>query len=112
MHTRCSGCTEEDKAVELTRKLGVQVHRSMVVLSHSPMRCLAAEYSEKRVMVLGSSAKQIAEEDLGVRDTVSTWDTIQSACSLCGVACVRSMQGTSGPRRSKRTCARQLHVPE
>lgn len=70
-HARSSGCTEEDKALELTRKLGVQVHRSMVVLSHSPMRCLAAEYSGKRVMVLGSSAKQIAEEDLGLRDTVS-----------------------------------------
>lgn len=66
-----SGCVEEDKALELTRKLGVRVHRSMVVLSHSPMRCLAEQYSEKRVMVLGSSAKQIAEEDLGLRDTVS-----------------------------------------
>lgn len=65
-----TGCTEESKARELTQKLGVQVHRSMVVLSHSPMRALAPEYSEKRVMVLGSSAKQIAEEDLGLRDTV------------------------------------------
>lgn len=49
----------------------------MVVLSHSPMRCLAEEYSGKRVMVLGSSAKQIAEEDLGLRDTV------RSCCVSC-----------------------------
>eukprot|EP00903_Cladosiphon_okamuranus_P011989 g11258.t1 len=69
--TNGGGCTEEAKALELTRKLGVPVRRSMVVLSHSPMRCLAKEYSRKRVMVLGSSAKQIAEEDLGLRDTVT-----------------------------------------
>ncbi|CAN0005956.1 unnamed protein product [Ectocarpus fasciculatus] len=43
----------------------------MVVLSHSPMRALAPEYSGKRVMVLGSSAKKIAEEDLGLLDTVT-----------------------------------------
>lgn len=42
----------------------------MVVLSHSPMRSLAAEYAGKRVMVLGSSAKKIAEEDLGLGETV------------------------------------------
>lgn len=69
-HSPHAGCTEESKAQELTHKLGVQVHRSMVVLSHSPMRALAPEYSGKRVMVLGSSAKEIAEEDLGLRDTV------------------------------------------
>ncbi|CAM9191195.1 unnamed protein product, partial [Hapterophycus canaliculatus] len=69
--TNGGGCTEEEKARELTKKLGVQVDRSMVVLSHSPMRALAPEYSGKRVMVLGSSAKQIAEEDLGLRDTVT-----------------------------------------
>ncbi|CAM9116595.1 unnamed protein product [Pylaiella littoralis] len=69
--TNGGGCTEESKAQELTHKLGVQVHRSMVVLSHSPMRALAPEYSGKRVMVLGSSAKEIAEEDLGLRDTVT-----------------------------------------
>lgn len=64
------GCTEEAKAKELTAKLGVDVQRSMVVLSHSPMRTLAQEYSGKRVMVLGSSAKRIAEEDLGLSETV------------------------------------------
>ncbi|CAB1105712.1 unnamed protein product [Ectocarpus sp. CCAP 1310/34] len=69
--TNGGGCTEEAKARDLTSKLGVQVHRSMVALSHSPMRALASEYSGKRVMVLGSSAKKIAEEDLGLLDTVT-----------------------------------------
>ena len=41
-----------------------------MVLSHSPMRTLVPEYSGKRVMVLGSSAKRIAEEDLGLSETV------------------------------------------
>ena len=66
----CAGCTEESKAKDLTEKLGVDVRRSMVVLSHSSMRTLAPRYSGKRVMVLGSSAKRIAEEDLGLSETV------------------------------------------
>lgn len=69
---RVLGCTEEAKAAELTEKLGVEVKRSMVVLSHSPMRVLAVEFSRKRVMVLGSSAKEIAREDLGLLETVSS----------------------------------------
>eukprot|EP00904_Undaria_pinnatifida_P009049 jgi/Undpi1/5274/HiC_scaffold_2.g00555.m1 len=69
--TNGGGCTEESKAKELTKKLGVDVQRSMVVLSHSPMRTLAPAYAGKRVMVLGSSAKEIAEEDLGLSETVT-----------------------------------------
>ncbi|CAM9761986.1 unnamed protein product [Laminaria digitata] len=69
--TNGGGCTEEAKAKDLTEKLSVGVRRSMVILSHSPMRTLAPKYSGKRVMVLGSSAKQIAEEDLGLSETVT-----------------------------------------
>ena len=53
----------------------MDVQRSMVVLSHSPMRVLAPLYWGKRVMVLGSSAKKIAEEDLGLDETVSSLKT-------------------------------------
>ena len=65
-----SGCTEAAKARELSEKLGVEIQRSMVVLAHSPMRTLAPMYWGKRVMVLGSSAKEIAHEDLGLDATV------------------------------------------
>ncbi|CAN0260139.1 unnamed protein product, partial [Discosporangium mesarthrocarpum] len=68
--TNGGGCTEREKAEELTEKLGVPVSRSMVVLSHSPMRALSPEFSAKRVLVLGSGATRIASEDLGLQNTV------------------------------------------
>lgn len=69
--TNGGGCTEHEKAQELTKLLGVEVVRSMVVLCHSPMRTLVPELSSKRVLVLGSKARIIAKEDLGLRDMVT-----------------------------------------
>ncbi|CAN0005962.1 unnamed protein product, partial [Choristocarpus tenellus] len=68
--TNGGGCTEREKADELTSKLGIPVTREMVVLSHSPMRELTPRFAEKRVMVLGSGCKRIASEDLGLLNTV------------------------------------------
>ncbi|CAM9883772.1 unnamed protein product [Chrysoparadoxa australica] len=72
--TNGGGCTESAKASELSEKLGVQVTKDMVCLSHSPMRCLAKEFGHKRILVLGSNATKIAQEDLGLSNTATVTD--------------------------------------
>jgi HAD superfamily hydrolase (TIGR01456 family) len=69
--TNGGGCTEAEKAAELSRKFDLEIPRSMVLLSHSPMRKLAERYKSKRVLVLGNRCQEIAQEDLGLHNTVT-----------------------------------------
>ncbi|KAL2913820.1 hypothetical protein HK105_206699 [Polyrhizophydium stewartii] len=59
--TNGGGVTEARKAEDLSAKLGVSIRPEQVVLSHSPMRELAARYADKLVLVVGSdSCKDVA----------------------------------------------------
>ncbi|KAG5181341.1 HAD-like domain-containing protein [Tribonema minus] len=69
--TNGGGCTEAQKAAELAKKFGIKVTRDMVLLSHTPMRDLAAAYARRRVLVLGSACTQIARKDLGLQNVTT-----------------------------------------
>ncbi|KAI9224829.1 HAD-like domain-containing protein [Blastocladiella britannica] len=51
--TNGGGVTEAAKAADLQAKLGVPVRPDQVVLSHSPMRALAAQYANRWVLAVG-----------------------------------------------------------
>eukprot|EP01084_Bolivina_argentea_P091411 164567_1 len=74
--TNGGGCTEEAKASDLTSKLGINISREMVILSHSPMRSLASQYRNRRVLVLGNNCKQIAEVDIGLQNVTTSHELI------------------------------------
>ncbi|CAM9513222.1 unnamed protein product, partial [Phaeothamnion confervicola] len=69
--TNGGGCTEAAKAEELSNMFDLEVSRDIVLLSHSPMRELAPMYRDRRVLVLGNAAKEIAAEDVGLHNTVT-----------------------------------------
>jgi len=53
--TNGGGIIEKEKVLQLQSCLGVHVDESQVVLAHTPLREVAAEYKDKRVLVLGGS---------------------------------------------------------
>jgi HAD superfamily hydrolase (TIGR01456 family) len=53
--TNGGGLTEVQKAKQLSDKLGIQVESRQILQSHTPFRSLAPEYSNKNILVLGSS---------------------------------------------------------
>jgi len=60
--TNSGGTTEENKAVQLSKKLGVNVHPSQVQMSHTPLQFLSKKYQNDLVLVVGkTNAREIAE---------------------------------------------------
>ena len=51
--TNGGGITEEAKAVELTKKIGMPISREQVVVCHTPMQKLVGRYRNDKVLVLG-----------------------------------------------------------
>ncbi|KAL1920027.1 uncharacterized protein VTP21DRAFT_1173 [Calcarisporiella thermophila] len=55
--TNGGGVTEEEKASELSEKLGIRISPSELVLSHSPMCQLASDFRNKNVLVVGGAGR-------------------------------------------------------
>ncbi|KAJ2004171.1 hypothetical protein H4R26_002661 [Coemansia thaxteri] len=58
--TNGGGVSEAEKAADVSRLLGVQIAADQIVLAHSPMRALAAEYAHKHVLVVGGEQSRCA----------------------------------------------------
>jgi len=71
--TNGGGYPESVKAEALSEALGVVIGADQVVLSHTPMRDLAEEFGEKRVLVLGKRYEQLnaVMENYGFSDVVT-----------------------------------------
>ncbi|OMJ21284.1 putative CDP-alcohol phosphatidyltransferase class-I family protein [Smittium culicis] len=71
--TNSGGLTEEQKANEITQKMGVQVNPNQIVLSHSPMRQLVNKYRNDNVLVIGGVNDRCAEiaKDYGFLNAIS-----------------------------------------
>jgi ribonucleotide monophosphatase NagD (HAD superfamily) len=59
------------KAHQLSEWLGVHVEESQVVLSHTPMRQLAARYAEEPVLVAGRGQVREVARHYGLRRVVT-----------------------------------------
>ncbi|KAI1300850.1 hypothetical protein EDD11_005940 [Mortierella claussenii] len=62
--TNGGGLKENDKAAQLSKKIGIHISPEQLILSHSPMRALAATFQDKNVLVVGgngSDCRRVAE---------------------------------------------------
>ena len=60
--TNGGGMTEEEKSVELQKKLHTVVKPEQVILSHTPFKYIANQYKNDRVLILGhKGCMQVAE---------------------------------------------------
>ncbi|CAC9546773.1 conserved hypothetical protein [Leishmania infantum JPCM5] len=63
--------SEADKAEELSALLGCDIRANQVLLAHSPMRLLAPEYGEERVLVVGAPRCANIAREYGFRRAIS-----------------------------------------
>ncbi|TPX70231.1 hypothetical protein SpCBS45565_g01853 [Spizellomyces sp. 'palustris'] len=70
--TNSGGESEDSKAHKLSQKLGVEIHPSQIVLSHSPMRHLAPQYKNKLVHVVGPDECKNVARSYGFSDVVTS----------------------------------------
>ncbi|KAF9365521.1 Haloacid dehalogenase-like hydrolase domain-containing 5 [Mortierella sp. NVP85] len=83
--TNGGGLKEVDKAEQLSRKIGVPISPKQLILSHSPMRALAAQFEDKNVLVVGgngSDCRQVAEH-YGFKHIVTPEEVHAVYPSLC-----------------------------
>ncbi|KAJ2711523.1 hypothetical protein H4R19_003208 [Coemansia spiralis] len=59
--TNGGGVSEAAKAADLSARLGVAISPEQVVLAHSPMQSLAAQYAGKHVLVVGGIGRRCAD---------------------------------------------------
>ncbi|KAJ2827291.1 hypothetical protein GGI24_002684 [Coemansia furcata] len=59
--TNGGGVSEADKALAISRLLGVEIRAEQVVLAHSPMRALASKYAQRHVLVVGGKQSKCAD---------------------------------------------------
>ncbi|KAJ7140251.1 HAD-like domain-containing protein, partial [Mycena crocata] len=62
--TNGGGLSEENRCVKLSKELGVQIHPSQLVQSHTILRSIAHEFADEPVLVLGGvndSVRKVAE---------------------------------------------------
>ncbi|KAJ2864948.1 hypothetical protein GGI22_001606 [Coemansia erecta] len=59
--TNGGGVPEAEKAADISKRLGVEIRADQVVLAHSPMRSLAAEYANKHVLIVGGKGRRCAD---------------------------------------------------
>lgn len=52
--TNGGGCSEEEKAKQLSELVGCEIDPSQVLLSHTPMRLLAPLYEKQNVLIVGT----------------------------------------------------------
>ncbi|KAJ2821840.1 hypothetical protein IWW50_004473 [Coemansia erecta] len=59
--TNGGGVSEATKARQLSERLGTEISASQVILAHSPMKALAADYANAHVLIVGGPFRQCAE---------------------------------------------------
>ncbi|KAJ1733269.1 hypothetical protein LPJ61_001651 [Coemansia biformis] len=59
--TNGGGVSEAAKAADLSRRLGVAISPQQVVLAHSPMQALAAQYASRHILVVGGAGRRCAD---------------------------------------------------
>ncbi|KAJ1666829.1 hypothetical protein IW140_002516 [Coemansia sp. RSA 1813] len=59
--TNGGGVPEAEKAADISRRLGVEIRADQVVLAHSPMQSLVAEYANKHVLIVGGVGRRCAD---------------------------------------------------
>lgn len=69
--TNGGGKTEAEKAVELSELLQCPIDAKQVILGHSPMRLLAPEYADARVLVVGAPHCADVAREYGFRRAIS-----------------------------------------
>jgi HAD superfamily hydrolase (TIGR01456 family) len=77
--TNGGGMTERRKSHQLESLLGITVHADQVILSHTPYRSLAAQYSDHPVLIIGRdhSIVEVAK-NYGFRRTISSQQIARS----------------------------------
>jgi HAD superfamily hydrolase (TIGR01456 family) len=76
--TNGGGCTETQKAHQLSKKLQVPIHASQMILSHTPMQSLVLKYAEKHILAIGSAEIKSVAESYGFKHVVTSYDIFES----------------------------------
>ncbi|KAF9390493.1 hypothetical protein CPB97_009085 [Podila verticillata] len=83
--TNGGGVRETDKAEQLSKMFGIHVSSKQLVLSHSPMRELAAKYEDSNVLIVGgngSNCRRVAEH-YGLKHVVTPEEVHAVYPSVC-----------------------------
>ena len=73
--TNGGGMTEAKKAQDLTKKVGINVLESQVILSHTPFKGLKKEFGHSRVLVIGGEPRCVeVAKSYGFEKAVSVAD--------------------------------------
>ncbi|KAJ2556521.1 hypothetical protein EV175_001953 [Coemansia sp. RSA 1933] len=59
--TNGGGVPEEEKAADISDRLGVEIRADQIILAHSPMQSLVAEYADKHVLIVGGAGRRCAD---------------------------------------------------
>ena len=70
--TNGGGMSEEEKSIQLTNKLNVNIRKEQIILSHTPMRDLTSRFSKSRLLVLGNDKCLSVATEYGFLDVVSS----------------------------------------
>ncbi len=74
--TNGGGVIESEKVEQLSSALGVDVEERQVVLAHTPLQDAAAQYKDKRVLVLGGSKTMEVAHHYGFKYANSVHDIV------------------------------------
>lgn len=80
--TNGGGVTEETKAKELSKKFGLTVSPSQILLSHTPLKSLVPEFGDKKVFILGSKNYIEVAKNYGFRNVITAHD-FHEMCPEC-----------------------------
>ena len=100
--TNGGGMTEAKKAQDLSKKVGIAVLESQVVLSHTPFKDLKSDFARSRVLVIGGQprcvevAKSYGFPEIGVHQ--SRLDAEVCAALRAAAGSLRYVKITSQPR--------------
>ncbi|CEP13796.1 hypothetical protein [Parasitella parasitica] len=74
--TNGGGVTEEEKARQISKLVGIKIDPKQVVLSHSPMQNLATKYHDKRVLIVGGKGRNCYDvaKKYGFKEAVTPHD--------------------------------------
>ncbi|ORY01946.1 HAD-superfamily hydrolase [Basidiobolus meristosporus CBS 931.73] len=72
--TNGGGLTEEAKAADLASKIGFEVTKEQIILSHSPLKAWSRRYEEEPVLVIGRDACKEVAHSYGFKKVLLTED--------------------------------------
>jgi HAD superfamily hydrolase (TIGR01456 family) len=70
--TNGGGVTEESKAMQLSKRLGVRITADQIVLSHTPFQSLTQKLSSNPVLVIGRGDVELVAKSYGLNKTITT----------------------------------------